>query len=212
MKTPSTLIYVMDPLCTRSYAQTPEILRLRELVDFPLEIEVIAGGMYREDTAGAVAPALAEALRGDLPRLSQYTGQIFGSAYVQALRSGTLYLDSLPACRAVAVARGNHPERLADFVQAVQDEIFLGGADVRDPEVYSRAAQSMGWNVQEFLERWQHSTSEEAAREDFAITEKWQITAYPQVLLPHEGDLIQLSRGWTKAEDLAERLLRYRGD
>ncbi len=202
----------MDPMCTRSYAQSSEILRLRELLDFPLELEVIAGGMYRDGSAGMIAPELAESLKAEIPRLSQFTGQIFGPAYLQNLRNQSLYLDSLPACRAIAVARGNHPEKLVDFVLAIQDELFLGGADVRDEALYLRCAQAMDWNANSFIQAWRDHTSEEAAREDFAIVEQWQIQVYPQVLMPLEGEMIQLSRGWTKAEDIAERLLRYRGE
>jgi putative protein-disulfide isomerase len=221
IQAPARLLYITDPLCGWCYAQSASLLelqqRLPELLpsiaaqDHGLTVDLVLGGMVRGPRVGLVNPELANYILGSIPRLTEMTGQAFGTAFLEALEEGTLYSDSTPPCRAVAVARTMDRTRQVEYLHRVQDKVFAEARDLRDPEVYLELAQEFGFEASTFLQAWADDSSLRSAEADFQQVAKWGVQGFPMIVLDFEGQLTALCQGWASAEVLARRISELTG-
>lgn len=115
MTEPYKLHVVIDPLCSWCYAASPLLDVGREL----LPVAIHAGGLMIGERRRQVSPEFREMVLSNITRVSQQSGQVFGSAFTdELLTNNELLLDSTPpiaAIMAVQTLGGDSVQMLHDL-------------------------------------------------------------------------------------------------
>lgn len=205
--TPSTvkLIYVYDALCGWCYGFSPVMEKFAQQHQKELEVQVVSGGMVTGDRVGPigeVAPYISWAYKD----VEKATGVTFGKDFLEGtLKDGQAIFTSLPAALALAVFRTQLPEQSLAFAARLQKAIYWEGTPPLDWEAYGKMAEEFGLEAAPFVAALQEKSSQEAAEQDFALSQALGVQGFPTVFLEKEGQLYQLGSGYMDLEMLEAR-------
>ena len=195
------LVYFADPMCSWCYGFGPEIDAF--LADRPgVRVTLVMGGL-RPYTREAATEAFRETIRGHWAHVAKASGLPFDDTALA--REGFVY-DTEPACRAVVTVRALAPGRALDYLHGVQAAFYAHGRDTTDAAVLADVAVASGIDRDAFLERHGSAHAKEETRTDFATTQSMGVQGFPTVALAMtESRLLQVSAGFLRADDLAQR-------
>lgn len=204
MTEPRHLVYFADPMCSWCYGFGPELEAL--LLDHPVSrIDLVMGGL-RAFNAEVTTPAFRATIAGHWAHVAMETGLPFNDGALA--REGFVY-DTEPACRAVVAIRAADPARALPFMRQVQHAFYAKGRDVTDAEVLADVASAQGCDRAAFLEAFASDVTKDAARDDFAATQRSGVTGFPTLAVGYpDGRHFLVAVGFTRAATLAERLDR----
>jgi putative protein-disulfide isomerase len=198
------LLYVGDPMCSWCYGFGKEMTALMTLHP-GLELEIIVGGV-RAGATDLLDQAGKEFRLGHWERVEAQSGLPFNRAALMA-RENFVY-DTEPVCRAVVTARKLAPaaDLLAVF-RALQQAFYVEGLDTTDGRVLSAVvATQLQLDVGAVLGMWHHADTIAQTRADFSRARALGVRSFPALLLDKGGEIVEVSGGYAKVEQLNHRL------
>jgi putative protein-disulfide isomerase len=198
------LLYVGDPMCSWCYGFGKEMTALMTLHP-GLELEIIVGGV-RAGATDLLDQAGKEFRLGHWERVEAQSGLPFNRAALMA-RENFVY-DTEPVCRAVVTARklARAADLLAVF-RALQQAFYVEGLDTTDGRVLSAVvATQLQLDVGAVLGMWHHADTIAQTRADFSRARALGVRSFPALLLDKEGEIVEVSGGYAKVEQLNHRL------
>jgi len=199
------LVYVYDALCPWCYAFTPVVKALSHHYGDRLGLEVLSGGMVRDDQVREVGgEEEASALRESYRSITELTGAQFGEAFFEGIARHRRRLDSEPPAIALAAFRMVASGRSElEFVHTVLKENFWEGGDPSSDEFYRRIAQRLGLDPDKLLAAMRTEEARDGALYDFAQARQLNADAFPRLYLQTAEDYLYLvSRGYSDFEQV----------
>lgn len=201
------IIYVYDALCGWCYGFSPVIDLLYDNYSNQLEFEVVSGGMVTSDRIGPVSD-MADFISRAYIDVENASRVKFGKAFIET----TLYRDdvvfsSVEPAIALSVFKTLQPHNAVKFASAIQKAIYFHGAEPALPATYADLAMDFGINRADFLEKMNDPPSLALAEADFQRSKSLGVNGFPTIFYEDtNGNLVQLSRGFTIYENIVARL------
>lgn len=203
----SRLIYIADPMCSWCYGFGSELETLLSgLPGMPLEL--VVGGL-RPDGVDPLDDELRTQLQAHWKKVEAVSGRDFSGGILD--RAGFVY-NTEPACRALVAMGLLHANETLHYFNAIQHAFYAEGRDVTQTSILADIAQEVGIaqsvdiDRTHFLETWHSEEAIQGTRADFARTQAWGITGFPSLLLEYESALHLVNAGFTRTEELVNRL------
>lgn len=204
------LIFVGDPMCSWCYGFGKEMTAIVESMP-ELDVQIVLGGMAAGSTT-LLDDAGKQFRLKHWARVEEMSGAEFNREALLA-RKNFVY-DTEPICRAVVTARLMEPSvDLLKIFRAFQRAFYVDGLDTTDSnvlaEVGSRALKAAGFDIDAaaFLAVWKSDTAIQAARADFALTQRLGVQGFPTLFVEHDGKIGQLGSGYIPAAKIQQTLL-----
>jgi len=194
--------YVFDPLCGWCYGFSPVIQQVAKDWKASIEVEVVTGGMVTGDREGIMDPGMARYILSAFPRVEQYTGVTFGTAYKKQLESGKFYSSSVASCRAVVAFRKLRPTSILEFISAIQKEMFIEGSDLQKMEEMAEIASQFGVDKPTFLNMVKSDENSKATESDFKLSSKMGVNGFPALVIEKNGRFEKMTEGYQSKSDI----------
>lgn len=201
------IIYVYDALCGWCYGFSQVIDLLYDNYGNQLEFEVVSGGMVTGERIGPVSD-MADYISRAYIDVENASGVKFGKAFIET----TLYRDdvvfsSVEPAIALSVFKTLQPQNAVKFASAIQKAIYFHGAEPALFATYADLAMDFGISRADFLEKMNDPQSLALAEVDFQRSKSLGVNGFPTIFYEDtNGDLVQLSRGFTSYENIVARL------
>jgi len=141
------LHYFYDAQCGWCYAVAPLIWEAAQLPGVTVELH--GGGLWPKPTV--LPAAMRERIRSIDGRISQMSGQPFGSGYLdKLLPSETMWLDSSPTTAAILAAGKLRKGADLLLLRALQKAHYETGEHVTESETLLRLASDLGFDSATF--------------------------------------------------------------
>ena len=124
------------------------------------------------------------------------------------LDSANIYYDTEPSCRAVVVTREMRPAIEFDFFKATQKSFYFKNNDPNLTETFVELAGAFNLDKNEFRKLFESEEMKDKVRHDFEYSAEMGVRGFPTVILQKGDELYLLSNGYTKAENIVEKVDR----
>ena len=200
------LVYFADPMCSWCYGFGPQLMTLiaRLAQQQPVNVDIVMGGLRAYNTEVMDAGKRATIL-GHWQHVREESGLPFNDAALMA--EGFVY-DTEPACRAVVSARTLTSGVAVDLHHAIQRAFYGDGRDVTNEGVLADIAVACELEREAFLKAFRSDAVKDATRQDFVLTQRVGVTGFPTLCLQQEKQLLLLTSGFARAEQVEAGLQR----
>lgn len=209
MKT--TLLYITDIYCCWCYGFSSTIRRIADDFGDRLDIRIVNGGMVPHDLPlQSLFAAFSDPLALHA-RVSALSGQVFGEAYLdhlRTLRRSERVVNSLIPARAMHAfkALGNiHELRIAT---EIQHAYYRDGLDLNQSSTYEHVAAVLNMDVHSFEQAFKDPATIAAVEAEHAWVQRIGVRGFPALLLAGESGLIEVARGFTDFDSVRSVLDR----
>ncbi len=199
---PLEIIYIGDPMCSWCYGFSPEISQLKDLYADEAKFTLIMGGL-RAGGGDVWDDKMKDFLKNHWKHVEKASGQEFGYALLE--REHFDY-DTEPACRAVRVVRDMAPRLEFDFFKAVQRRFYVDNKDPKGVSFYQSICDKLGIPFIVFRSKFLSDKYKELLQLDFEVCRGWEISSFPTVVLGIEGRYQLLAKGYSKFDELKEKV------
>lgn len=201
------LFYIFDPLCGWCYAFSHELEAFMKRPHNNQKIHTLAGGLVLGDRVGTFDVSYPQ-IHQSVPHLEQHTGHLFGDDFKHLVLKNTerYTLDSEPPSRAFIVFRDLDYDRHVEAASAIQRAFYWSGKDLQREETYLEICREMGLDEDKFLERFHSDLYKGNIVQEFALTRKMGITAYPALIAQKGEQAFVIARGYRTANQIEDAL------
>lgn len=208
----AVFVYVADPMCSWCYGFGRELESLR--ARFPaVPLRLVMGGLRAYNTKPMDA-RMRQAIFAHWDEVARVCGRPFDRALLS--RADFAY-DTEPACRAVVTVRTLAPALTWPMLSAIQHAFYAQARDVtrtellRDVylEVRDKADAADSPTPEKFEAEFVSDKMRDVTRADFALAKEWEVHGFPTLFARHDGHFALLAAGYTKADTLIERAVRF---
>lgn len=196
------LIYVGDPMCSWCYGFAPVISHICENYSDQLDMTLMLGGLYTGGQTYQDDKRIAF-LQKTWKQISELSGQPFDFTMLD--KKDWLY-DTELSCRAVVAVRRISQDKTFRYFHEVQTNFYAKGWDSQSEETFSKAAESIDIDADEFLDELRKPDCIEETRQDFKLTRQMGVSGYPTVLLNDENGWAMLTTGYQQLSLVDSRL------
>jgi putative protein-disulfide isomerase len=204
---PPSLIYFGDPMCSWCYGFGP-VLHQISLAYPDIPLVCVMGGLRPGPHAEKLDQRLRRFLRQEWGQIAEVTGRPFGYAILE--KENFLY-NTEPASRALVVCRRARPDKLLDFLDALQTAFYRDGRDITEPDTLSDIYASTGCgHAKEFLTAWAGAAAIQETQGDFQFAQSVGMTAFPSLVYAREGKGQLLCRGYLPFAEISSRIDQVR--
>jgi putative protein-disulfide isomerase len=199
----SQLIYIGDPMCSWCYGFAPEITKLQNEFEDQLDFKLIVGGLrpYGTETMAS----LGDFLKHHWEDVYNRSGQPFSYDIIQ---DTTFIYDTEPACRAVVTVREMNPSIELAFFKDIQTAFYVENKNTNNIDTYITLVKKHKLNETEFATLFNSEEMKKATLADFQLSSQLGATGFPATIIMHEGKTYTIARGYAKAEDIREQILK----
>jgi putative protein-disulfide isomerase len=199
----SQLIYIGDPMCSWCYGFAPEITKLQNEFEDQLDFKLIVGGLrpYGTETMAS----LGDFLKHHWEDVYNRSGQPFSYDIIQ---DTTFIYDTEPACRAVVTVREMNPSIELAFFKDIQTAFYVENKNTNNIDTYITLVKKHKLNETEFATLFNSEEMKKATLADFQLSSQLGATGFPATIIMHEGKTYTIARGYAKAKDMREQILK----
>lgn len=197
----TTLIYVMDPMCSWCWAFAPQLAAVRRHFD-DLALQYVLGGLA-PDTGAPMPTQLQQQIQATWRHIEARTGTPFNHDF---WRLNQPRRATWSACRAVISAGRIETGADERMVAAIQRAYYLEARNPSDADVLVTLAQETGLDPERFRKMLQDPDTERQLQRHLALKDKLGVQGFPALLLQHGDELLALSAGYTTAPGLIPRI------
>jgi putative protein-disulfide isomerase len=202
-----TLIYCYDAYCGWCYGFSPVIRKIAEDYRERIFIEVLSGGMIRENvpisySAGYVSKAYK--------MVEERTGIKFGDDFLWHIfhpDQSDWILNSEKAAIALCIFKDYRPGLQVQFASDLQYALKFEGRDLTDEQAYRHLLAKYQLSAEEFYEKLRSEEYHHRALEEFSIVQRLQVRGFPALFL-QTGDskYYRIADGFTDYETVKSRI------
>lgn len=199
------IFYFFDPLCGWCYGFSPAIAEVYSQWQDKATFRVIAGGMVRGERSGPISNVSAY-LKKAYPDVEARCGVQFGAGFLKQLEVGTLWMDSLPPSRALAVYREMGSQHELRYAAHLQHAIYSEGHEPNDLQGWAERAEQFGLKhghtAADFLAQLEDPSSLEKAEAGFYESQQFGVQGFPSVVVHSADQYYLIARGYRPASEL----------
>ncbi|MGO3708145.1 MAG: DsbA family protein [Mesonia hippocampi] len=203
------LIYVFDVLCSWCYATDKEIQQIQDTNKEVLEVKVVSGGMFINDTPRGILDIFSkDQVKPAYQRVSELGGVEISDKYLEDLVMKQNYrLDSKITSMAFSAYKLLETDRSKDlnFIFEMQKSIYVDGLDPNSEDFYKAVAEKCNINTEAFLTLMKSEEAKQLTTSDFNYARQLGVNSYPQVFFRTKNDEYYLiAKGFRKAVDIQQ--------
>lgn len=199
---PLEIIYIADPMCSWCYGFSPEITKLKEFYNEQAKFTLIMGGL-RAGGGDAWDDQMKNFLKDHWKHVADASGQPFS---YELLEKEQFDYDTEPACRAVRVVRDMSPKQEFEFFKAIQKRFYFDNEDPKSVNFYKPICEQLNLSFIVFRSKFLDKKYKELLQLDFEVCKNWGIRGFPTVVLGIEGRYKLLVNGYSKFEDMKNKM------
>lgn len=190
-------------MCSWCYGFAPEITKLQNEFEDQLDFKLIVGGLrpYGTETMAS----LGDFLKHHWEDVYNRSGQPFSYDIIQ---DTTFIYDTEPACRAVVTVREMNPSIELAFFKDIQTAFYVENKNTNNIDTYITLVKKHKLNETEFATLFNSEEMKKATLADFQLSSQLGATGFPATIIMHEGKTYTIARGYAKAEDIREQILK----
>ena len=201
------LVYFYDPLCGWCFGFSPVMSKIEEKYGDILKIEVISGGLFLGNRAGAVNEVAPHIKAGAYKSVELRTGVKFGKPFLDnVFGEGKLTLNSLLPTIALSIVKEESPEHELKFAGMLLGHVYIDGIDPTDVEGLATCAAKIGFDKAAFKAKMKDAKYETAAKKQFETFRNNKFSAMPALVLIEEGKEHLISHGYMGFEEINTKL------
>lgn len=203
---PVEALYFVNPMCSWCWGFAPSLAAAQEALD--LRVTLALGSLG--DRGGR--PMRAEDkryVREHWEHVGERSGQPFDFAFFD--RESFVY-DTVPACRAVALARSLDAGRALAFLHAVQRAFYAESRDVTSLGTLAELAVLHGYDGDAFAAGLGDPALHDAVEAEFVEVANMGVTGYPTLVALHDGRARLVAHGWRSPAELVDTLTGFASD
>ncbi|MFW1799016.1 DsbA family protein [Acinetobacter nematophilus] len=201
-----TIRYIGDPMCSWCWGISPTITDISDYCkEHGLNFEIHVGGL-RVGGGDVWNEKFKSFLRKEWEHIGQKTGQPYSNKILE--RSYFNY-DTEPACRAIVTAKkmlSENKEVLVKFYSAVQFKFYVEGQDPKNVSYYQDICELTGLSFDKFKDLFLSPTLKNATMQEFLKCQQFGVRSFPSIVLDDKGKITPLSIGFSKTEDILNKL------
>ena len=205
------LIYCYDAYCGWCYGFSTVIKQLAAEMKDKMHVEVLSGGMIPAEMSHAIERSAAY-IKDAYKHVEELTGIEFGKDYLWHIENpdqSDWFINSEKPAIALCIFKDYYPDRQVEFAAELQYALHYEGRDLTDNEAYRHLLEKYSINEEAFYDKLKSKEYKESAHYEFALCKQLQITAFPALLIQLSDTKFHLiARGFTKIEDLRERIIQ----
>jgi putative protein-disulfide isomerase len=179
------LIYCYDAYCGWCYGFAPIIRQVATDYKRVLDIEVISGGLILPDQPKPLK-VLSRFLEASSKEIETKTGARFGDDYLWHIEhpdETDWFPNSEKPAIALCIFKEYYPQLQVEFATDVEFALFFEGRDLTDDEAYRHLLEKYHLPVEEFYEKLASPAYRDAAREEFKLAERLNISSFPVIMI-----------------------------
>jgi len=194
------ILYFGDPLCSWCWGIAPDLNRLYRQFSHRLEFRLIMGGL-RPGGGDTWDQKFRSYLRKHWEHVHETSGQPFN---FDLLELDSFNYDTEPPCRAVKVAQSFNPTVALPFYHDIQRRFYVENEDPNDANFYKPICEKHQIPFEDFSLRFTSEAFKQRTRDDFTFARQLGVSAFPTVLLYHEGHLNLVAYGFTTFDQMSK--------
>ncbi len=196
-----TIFYVFDPMCGWCFGFSEVIKKAAHEYDTTFYFDVLSGGMVVGEREGPIGD-FADYILSAYPRLEKLTGVKFGQAYLNQLKTKSIYSSSVIPSIAMEVCKALDNKKAIPFASALQAAYYVEGLDLREDSVYISLAKQFDFEPEQFLQMLKSEEMKTRAFNSFKHVSTLGVNGYPAVLAIKNGKWYALANGYTDYDSL----------
>lgn len=199
------IIYVFDPMCGWCFGFGKVMHDFHHKFKDSFDFDVISGGMVVGEREGPIGD-FAEYILGAYKKVEEYSGVTFGSAYLNQLKTKSIWSSSVKPAIAIETFKTFDSVNVVAFSHEVQKAYYIDGQDLRNDEVYVKLIKPYHINDKEFLQKLNSVEMKNVTFEWFKTASSWGVSGYPTVIQVHNGKYYAIARGYTDLTSLISNM------
>ena len=188
------IIYVMDPHCGWCYGNHKNLDALLNKYESKLPFELLVGGMWVGKSAEQGSAKLLKFIKGHTPRIIKKTGANISQKYYDAAGDSSYTFSSLEPSAAIVLIKELKPEVTFDFVELVQEAIFIDGKRMEKFSTYEPILKALHVDVNIFKSRFLSEKNIENTMREFKHAKEISY-GYPSLFISKNGKTHVIAAG-----------------
>lgn len=202
MQSKPQIIYVYDPFCSWCYAMSDVVERIENEYKDDFDFVPMTGGMILNEDVGSINEKFSF-LKNAFKKVEDYTGTQFGPVFKkEVLEKGDFVINSFQPSLGIRVFKSLDSNNVISYIHKVQEAFYFDGKDIKDLEVLSNIAGSLGIDEVEFKNRYNDKLYHELTKIEFDNVKEWGISGYPTILYKDGDSLYLVASGYQYFMDL----------
>lgn len=197
------IIYVMDPLCGWSYANSANFLEFYKENKDVYEFEILSGGIKINSQVSFGGGEMATYVQAAAARIHKRTGAVFSSGYFKNLASNSKYIfDSKPSSRAIVAIKFLDKDLSIPFAHRLQIVQFDEGKDINDEDVLAQIAIEFSISKEDFLPMYRSQLVTDSTTEDFTKAREMNVDSVPSMYISIGRKFKIIGTGYMTVEEM----------
>lgn len=202
-----TIIYVYDPMCGWCYGFSQVMQTLHQEKQNEYNFEIISGGMVIGENEGYLSKDFSDYILKAYKRVEELSGVKYGDAYLNKLRTYSLWSSSMMPSLALETIKKMKPTQSYAFASDLQYAYFYEGKDLRDSSNYSSILSKHQIDPIQFNQLMQSDEIKNATLKGFETSTNFGVTGYPCVLVRNsQGKYYKVANGYTDYNSLTSHI------
>lgn len=197
-----SILYFGDPLCSWCWGIAPALNRLYRQYSPRLEFRLIMGGL-RPGGGDSWNQKFRSYLHNHWEHVQEKSGQPFN---FDLLELDSFDYDTEPPCRAVKVAQSFDIGTALSFYHDIQRRFYVENENPGVINFYKPICEKYQIPFDDFSERFTREEFKRRTRDDFSFARQIGVSAFPTVLLYHEGQLNLVAYGFTPFDQMSKNI------
>lgn len=196
------IYYVMDPMCSWCWAFSSVLDTIANRLVEEVPLRYIMGGLAA-DSHDPMPESMQHYLQQTWHTIAERTGTEFNFDFWQTCQPRR---STYPACRAVIAAGSQAEHQKVTMVQAIQRAYYLQARNPSDSTTLIEIADEIGLDQERFAIDLRSDGVKQQFREDLQRSHQFGVQGFPSMIVEQHEQLYWVTRGYTPAEAVLERL------
>lgn len=200
------IYYVMDVMCGWCYAFSDVITKINEEFKDKIDFSIIPAGMWINENTKRTTPNFSDFIRESNIRITEISGKEFGENFYLMLKDKETVLDSLPGSKAINIINKIDSKSSFKYLKALQKKFFVNGKNMNDLNVYSKIAEELGIDSDNFKKQFSSKELMDETFKQFNFANELGVQSYPSLVLVNNDEISLLSSGYSSFEEVRARI------
>lgn len=200
------IYYVMDVMCGWCYAFSDVITKINEEFKDQADFSIVPAGMWLNENIKKITPNFSDFIRENNIRITEISGKEFGEDFYLMLKDRDTVLDSLPGSKAINIINKIDNKASFKYLKALQKEFFVNGKNMNDLNVYSKIAEELGIDGENFKKQFSSKELIDETFKQFNFTKELGVRSYPSLVFVNNDEVSLISSGYSSLEEVRARI------
>ncbi len=201
--TPSTLIYVHDPMCSWCWSFRPVWQAVKQGLSENVEVRYLLGGLAA-DSQTLMPDDMQQSIRRTWQRIQQEVpGTEFNYAFWEKNQPRR---STYPACRAIIACRMQQPSLEQAMLLAIQQAYYLNAQNPSDETVLLNLAEQIGLDVKQFAVDIRSENCQNNLLQEIKYCRDIGVSSFPSLLLKKGGASVVLDLDYNNSEVILDQI------